>query len=474
MVRNFSTSFTAFLLSLDFSAALLAVYLAEVLRFNLSYGLDANEKFFATPQWFYVLIPVVWLIILSNGGAYSPRRTYRAHFEAMNILRANFTAALVMTGILYIFYRNYSRVQAVYLILLLGGITVSFRAVIRLYFRFTGGRRYDSKRLLIVGTGNLAHLVARHVRSYAWTGLYLVGLIEDERDDPADILPNDEAIRTVGHRHDLIQLVEKEHIDEVIFATQRPDYQELFQLVTQMYQKRVNVRLAPDIQELAYLTATIEQIDGLPLISLRDSVLSPTERITKRIFDIIISSLSLIIVLPIIAIISAIIRLESKGSPIFVQDRMGEGMQSFKMYKFRTMVQGAEAMQGAVNEYDEDGNVIHKTRNDPRVTRVGKFLRQTSFDELPQMINIWKGDMSLVGPRPELPWLVENYEDWQLKRFEVPQGLTGWWQINGRSETAMHLATEDDIYYITNYSLLLDFIILIRTPFVVFGGRGAF
>ena len=475
MVRNFSTSFTVFLLSLDFGAGLLAVYFAEVLRRELPYGVEAGERFFTTPNWFYAVIPIVWLIILSSGGAYSPRQTYRAYFEAMNVLRSNFTAALVMTGILYIFYRDYSRFQAAYLILLLGLFTVSLRAIIRLYFRFTGGRRYDSKRLLIVGTGNLAHLVARQVRSYAWTGLYLVGHVEDERDMPANAEQEKEApLHILGNRHDLMKLVESEQIDEVIFATHQPDYQELFQLITQMYQKRVNVRLAPDIQELAYLTATVEQIDGLPLISLRDSVLTPSERILKRVFDFTISSISLIFVLPILGFIALLIRLESKGSPIFVQNRIGEGMTIFKMYKFRTMVQGAEAMQDAVNEYDEEGHIIHKTRNDPRVTRVGKFLRQSSLDELPQLINIWKGDMSLVGPRPELPWLAENYEDWQLKRFEVPQGLTGWWQINGRSETPMHLATEDDIYYIMNYSLLLDFLIMIRTPFVVFGGRGAF
>ena len=475
MVRNFSTSFTAFLLTLDFGAALLAIYFAEILRLNLPYGLAAGEEFFATPPWFYVGLPVIWLIILSSEGAYSPRQTYRVYFEVMSVLRANLTAALVMTGILYIFYRDYSRVQAVYLILLLGIFTIGLRAIVRLYFRFKGGRRYDSKRLLIVGTGNLAHLVARHVRSYAWTGLYLVGHVVDERDlRLADIYQTDTFPKILGSLPDLVDVVERERIDEVIFATQQPDYQELFQLVTQMYQKRVNVRLAPDIQELAYLTATIEQIDGLPLISLRDSVLSPSERIIKRIFDFIMSSISLLFALPLMTMISFLIRLESKGSPIFVQDRIGEGMTIFKMYKFRTMVQGAEAMQDAVNEYDDEGNVIHKTRNDPRITRIGKFLRHTSLDELPQLINIWKGDMSLVGPRPELPWLVENYENWQLKRFEVPQGLTGWWQINGRSETPMHLATEDDLYYIMNYSLFLDFMIMFRTPFVVFGGRGAF
>jgi lipopolysaccharide/colanic/teichoic acid biosynthesis glycosyltransferase len=127
-----------------------------------------------------------------------------------------------------------------------------------------------------------------------------------------------------------------------------------------------------------------------------------------------------------------------------------------------------------VNVTDENGNTIHKTRNDPRVTRVGRIVRKTSLDELPQLINILRGEMSLVGPRPELPFLVERYEPWQRKRFAVPQGITGWWQVNGRSDKPMHLHTEEDLYYVQNYSLLLDIQILFKTILVVLRGKGAF
>jgi lipopolysaccharide/colanic/teichoic acid biosynthesis glycosyltransferase len=138
------------------------------------------------------------------------------------------------------------------------------------------------------------------------------------------------------------------------------------------------------------------------------------------------------------------------------------------------MVQDAEARQGEVVRTLPDGRVIHKHQDDPRVTRVGRWLRKTSLDELPQLINVIKGEMSLVGPRPEMPWLVEQYEPWQRKRFAVPQGMTGWWQVNGRSDRLMHLNTQDDLYYIQNYSLLLDLQILWKTLGVVFKGRGAF
>jgi lipopolysaccharide/colanic/teichoic acid biosynthesis glycosyltransferase len=144
------------------------------------------------------------------------------------------------------------------------------------------------------------------------------------------------------------------------------------------------------------------------------------------------------------------------------------------MLKFRTMVHNAEELRGQVEKQDADGNLVHKTRDDPRVTRMGRLLRRFSLDELPQLFNILAGTMSLVGPRPEMPWLVDRYQPWQRKRFAVPPGLTGWWQVSGRSEKPMHLHTEDDLYYIQNYSIWLDLQILARTIWVVLVGKGSY
>jgi lipopolysaccharide/colanic/teichoic acid biosynthesis glycosyltransferase len=144
------------------------------------------------------------------------------------------------------------------------------------------------------------------------------------------------------------------------------------------------------------------------------------------------------------------------------------------MWKFRTMVPDAEEQQDDLLMKISEGQIVHKHVDDPRVTKVGRFLRRFSLDELPQLYNVLRGEMSLVGPRPEMPWLVDRYDSWQRKRFAVPQGLTGWWQIMGRSEKPMHLNTEDDLYYVYNYSLWLDIQILIRTPIVVLQGKGAF
>jgi len=144
------------------------------------------------------------------------------------------------------------------------------------------------------------------------------------------------------------------------------------------------------------------------------------------------------------------------------------------MVKFRTMVAGADRQLGQVARQDENGQTVYKRRDDPRVTRVGRLLRRASLDELPQIFNVLRGEMSLVGPRPEMPELVERYDLWQRRRFAVPQGVTGWWQINGRSDKPMHLHTDEDLYYVQNYSLWLDLQILARTVWTVVRGKGAF
>lgn len=202
--------------------------------------------------------------------------------------------------------------------------------------------------------------------------------------------------------------------------------------------------------------------------------LTPFQRIAKRIFDVIVTLMLLPIVLLLMGIIAIAIKLDSKGPVLFRQKRLGEQGETFGMYKFRSMVVEAEELQPLVNQVDHNGRIVHKHRDDPRVTRVGKFLRRWSLDEIPQFLNVLKGEMSIVGPRPELPWLAECYSGWQQIRFSVPQGITGWWQVNGRSDRMMHLHPEDDHFYVKNYSLWLDIYIVLKTPFVMAKGKGAY
>jgi exopolysaccharide biosynthesis polyprenyl glycosylphosphotransferase len=219
----------------------------------------------------------------------------------------------------------------------------------------------------------------------------------------------------------------------------------------------------------------VETIGNIPLIGLKEPVIQPHQRILKRAIDIIVSFLGLVVTLPISVATAVAIKMDSPGPVIFRQQRVGEGGKLFTMHKFRSMHEGAEkAERGLVERAINGPNQAFKIPNDERVTRVGRFLRRTSLDELPQLWNILKGDMSLVGPRPELPSLVEHYEPWQRKRFGVPQGLTGWWQIHDRSDKPMYWHTEDDLYYLQNYSLLLDLRIFALTFLAVIRGKGAY
>jgi exopolysaccharide biosynthesis polyprenyl glycosylphosphotransferase len=215
-------------------------------------------------------------------------------------------------------------------------------------------------------------------------------------------------------------------------------------------------------------------VGGIPLISLRESALTDTQRFLKRLFDLSASGLLVALLSPVMFVIALLIRLESPGPVFFFQERIGEQGRRFRMIKFRSMYQDADRRWHEVARRDEQGNLIHKSEDDPRVTKVGRRLRRTSLDELPQLLNVVRGEMSLVGPRPEMPYIAAEYQPWQWQRFRVPPGMTGWWQINGRSGKPMHLNTEDDLYYIQNYSFWLDLWILVRTVVVVVQGKGAY
>jgi lipopolysaccharide/colanic/teichoic acid biosynthesis glycosyltransferase len=190
--------------------------------------------------------------------------------------------------------------------------------------------------------------------------------------------------------------------------------------------------------------------------------------------DLAVSAAVLVLGSPAFLIIPLLIRLDSKGPILYRTERVGENGKLFTMLKFRTMVTGADKLQDQVTTYDDEGRPVYKTKDDPRVTRIGKILRRTSLDELPQFINVLKGEMSVVGPRPEQPFIAESYEDWQWQRLTVPPGITGLWQVSGRSDMPLHLNTRTDIQYARNYSLFLDIKILFKTVGVVLRGKGAY
>lgn len=468
MIKHFSLRFSLFLIAIDAILVVVGLLVATGMRIVIPLGMAGMLEAWILPIPVYVIAIVIHNIVYSMLNVHDPRKAVSLLRELQVTVPAAVLAWLMFLGALYLSYRDVSRLQIIYFIGVHLLLIVLSRVLIRTVYDRRGKRRMSSRNVLILGTNSLAHQMHTLVRDHAYTGLHPVGLVtlpgEAAADDPL----------VIGALDQLDELIIACHVTEVIVAPERDIPFDLPGLIRRLQALPVNIRMVPQYSDLAFLQIHIEDFSGMPLLTLKEPVLTPYQRMIKRGFDLLITGVMLVPALPLMGIIALLIKRDSPGPVLFRQKRIGEGGKPFEMLKFRSMVDGAEWLQERVIKYDENGNPIHKHRDDPRVTRVGRVLRSTSLDELPQLLNIMRGDMSLVGPRPELPDLVDNYQPWQRKRFEVPQGLTGWWQINGRANKPMHLSTEDDLFYIRNYSLWLDILILWRTVWVVLSRRGAF
>jgi exopolysaccharide biosynthesis polyprenyl glycosylphosphotransferase len=470
MLRRFSVNYALFSMALDMSLTLLALLLAVALRpwlLLLPFVKPLALSAIPTSPLLFIMIPILWGVTFLVTSVYDPKRIYRAIDELQITFVATAVAALLFAGLLYLTFREFSRAMFAAFLLFDLSFLLGWRIVARYIFKI-GRLSAPKRRVLIVGTGDAGQRVGNMIAEYHWMGLDLSGYLHDDDTQPAS------NIAILGQVSDVRHVVKSRQIDDVVIALPQRAYGQINKLVLALHDLPVNVRVVPDYFSLALYRASVEDFGGLPMINLRDPALNDVQRLIKRLFDITIAGVILLFLLPLILLLALIIKLDSKGPVIFRQQRVGENGRLFGMFKFRSMIVGAEKLQDKVKTTDARGNVIFKTADDPRVTRIGRLLRRTSLDELPQLFNVLKGDMSLVGPRPELPMLVGQYEPWQHKRFAVPQGMTGWWQVNGRADKPLHLHTEDDIYYIQNYSLWMDIYILLKTPWVVVRGKGAY
>jgi exopolysaccharide biosynthesis polyprenyl glycosylphosphotransferase len=230
----------------------------------------------------------------------------------------------------------------------------------------------------------------------------------------------------------------------------------------------------PDFFQLTKNQLQVEELDGIPLLSSRDLSIQGWNLVLKRAADLVLIVLLGLVALPVVALIALAIRMNSAGPVIYRQTRIGKNGKPFTCYKFRSMITGADSQQGLVAKMNEATGPLFKMRNDPRTTAVGQWLRRYSLDELPQFYNVLRGDMSLIGPRPNLPQEVEQYQEWHKKRLSVSPGITGLWQVSGRSDLTFDEMVLLDIYYVENWTLALDLHILLRSIPAVVKGRGAY
>ena len=470
MLRRFTINFALFSMALDGLIVGLCLWASGLIRpyLNNIAGIEIISSPVSTPSLLFILFPVIWLVIATILSIYDGRKYIRAADEFTALTTAMIISTISAAGILYLSFRDVSRALFMIFIVMVYLFMNIWRVGFRLLFRIQQPTSYRIRRVLIVGVGPLGQRVHSQLGESTMERLLMIGFVDDGFEDQSD------HPLLLGKREEIREIVLDQKISDVIIALPYSNYNQMGDLVKNIEDLPVQVWVALGFFDLALYNTAIEDFAGIPMLDLRASAINDYQRMMKRAFDLILGTTALILASPFLAISASMILIDD-GVPIFFrQIRVGENGKLFHMLKFRTMIKDAEKMRSMVEQKDDQGNIIHKVKGDPRVTPVGRFLRRFSLDELPQLVNVVRGEMSLVGPRPELPYLVEKYKPWQRKRFAVPPGITGWWQVSGRSDKPMHLHTEDDLHYIQNYSIWMDIQILLRTIWIVLIGKGAY
>jgi exopolysaccharide biosynthesis polyprenyl glycosylphosphotransferase len=323
------------------------------------------------------------------------------------------------------------------------------------------------RRTLIVGTGHVAEVVERKISSHPEYRLELVGFVDEERHGTG-------SAPLVGRPSDLARLVDELEIDWVILAFSQSSYEETLDLLRAARRPDVHLSIVPRFFEVFASNATIQELEGMPVVNLPSMRLSRGVRFTKRAVDVTLAALGLLVLSPLLAALALAVKLDSRGPVFFRQERHGRGGSIFRMVKFRSMRAGAESERLALASLNEVGGALFKIKEDPRITRVGGFLRRRSLDELPQLWNVLRGEMSLVGPRPFVVHESSRITGWASRRLDITPGITGLWQVSGRNDLPFDEMVKLDYIYVTNWSLWWDLKILAQTIPVVLSRRGAY
>lgn len=421
-------------------------------------------------QDYYMLLPFMvpgYLLIYYKCGVYSPKRTVRLRHEVYGILQANTLGMAALIIILYMIIReiNFARsVMAIFYVLNIF-LTSFARVMLRKLLRTMRSKGYNLKHILLVGYSRAAEEYIDRIQDNPQWGYAVCGILDDHI--PAGTVYK--GVKVLGTLGNLEIILPENKLDEIAITLSLKDYDYLEGIVHTCEKSGVHTKFIPDYNSLIPSKPYTEDLMGLPVINIRYVPLTNTSNmVAKRIVDIVGSLFGILLTSPVMLVCAILIKITSPGPVIFKQERVGLHNKPFYMYKFRSM-----AVQSAKEE-----KKAWTVRNDPRVTGVGKILRRTSLDELPQLFNILKGDMSLVGPRPERPLFVEKFKE-EIPRYmvkhQVRPGLTGWAQVNGlRGDTSIRKRIEYDLYYIENWTMGFDIKIIFMTFFTGFINKNAY
>jgi exopolysaccharide biosynthesis polyprenyl glycosylphosphotransferase len=418
-----------------------------------------------------------WLLIFGMLGLYGSKRLASRRSEALDAFKATTLCALVLGFASFLL--DFKWVTPDFVLTFWGCSTffvVFTRMAVRTWLRRLRIHGRDSRNMLIVGSNPRAIEFARTIQSKPELGYRILGFADVEWSGTQAL--RDQGWRLVCDLDNLRSFVRRSVVDEIVLTVPMRSFHDLASDVVAMCEQQgIVVRVLSDLFNLKHKPSRTEEFEGSPVITHYNGIVEGWPTTIKRAIDFMLSLLLLIAVAPVLLLTAILIKLTSPGPVFFVQRRIGLNKRVFHIYKFRTMVADAEKKLRDVEHLNEVSGPVFKIKNDPRITPVGKFLRKTSIDELPQLFNILNGDMSLVGPRPlqvrDYELLTEAGEDWQRCRFSVRPGITCLWQVSGRSSLPFHKWMELDLQYVRNWSLWLDVQILAKTIPAVFRGTGA-
>jgi len=455
MIRHSNRRLAALFLATDLAATFAALVAAYWLRFEaeiipVTKGVPAASAYLRL----FPFIAVLWPLVYYFHGLYQVRRNRSSVEEGLAVLVATALATLLLIGIAT-FSRGFDYSRAVLVLFFVSDVLFVFagRTAIRRYLEEAWRHGYGVRRVLVVGAGRLGRAVVDKLAEHPESGLRSVGLVDD---DPEKLGASYRGVPILGATADAARIVEEKRVDAVFLALPLQAHRAMLAVLKDVARTVADVRVVPDLLQYITFRAGVEDLDGLPVVHLTQVPLTGWMSLVKRTLDLAIAGTALLLLSPLFAVIAIAIRL-SGGPVLYRQQRMGLDGRPFEIVKFRSMRPDAEDESGPTWTGPED----------PRRTRVGRFLRRWSLDELPQLVNVVKGEMSLVGPRPERPEFVREFKEkfpQYMLRHRVRAGMTGWAQVNGwRGNTSVSKRIEYDLYYIENWSLALDIKILWMT-----------
>ena len=467
----------------DASIVSLAFFLSFILRQHFyrfyKFDLFPSSQVLANPpgsisDYLVVLFLVVpiWCIMLYSNGMYHNWRTRSLFKIVWIILKSSFFSAFAFGTVIFLFKMRFmSRLFFAIFIVLSLTLIVLEKIVIFFFMRYIRKKGHNFKRLLVVGTGRRAVSFIRQIHSHAEWGLRILGVIDDEPYRDIEKVGN---VGVIGILKNLPEILHLYAIDEVVFVVPRSRLNHMENAINACEIEGVKATIAVDLFDLKIAKSYQTKLGGIPLLTFETTVTKEWQLFIKRAMDIVTSVLAIIVLSPVLLIAAILIKLTSSGPVMFKQKRVSLNGRKFVLCKFRTMYKGAHKKQEELKAQNEMEGPVFKIKKDPRITPLGRILRKFSIDELPQLFNVFVGHMSLIGPRPLPTYEVEEFEPWQRRRLSMRPGISCSWQVNGRNKINFEEWMKLDLEYIDNWSLWLDFKIMMKTIPVVLFGIGAY